>query len=224
MIGEDEFVQLDPTGGRARPEHHRGVRDEWRGPAVRARLSGPGAGAGPLRLQEPEVDSGDPPVHPQVVDWYGQRNWSKDGFVRTMTRIDVPAPAATLPAGTAAPRRHRLRLGPWHREGRVQHRRRPKLGHREPARSAARAGRLGALGGHVRACTWRDGRARLAGDGRARRPPGGDVQPGAAGRRGRLAPPDRDGRLTLIGNATNRQRGARTVNCSASTMLPSPAT
>jgi DMSO/TMAO reductase YedYZ molybdopterin-dependent catalytic subunit len=34
-----------------------------------------------------------------VVDWYGQRNWNKDGIVRTMTRIDLPAPSATLPAG-----------------------------------------------------------------------------------------------------------------------------
>jgi DMSO/TMAO reductase YedYZ molybdopterin-dependent catalytic subunit len=35
----------------------------------------------------------------EVVDWYGQRNWSKDAIVRTMSRIDVPAPAASLPPG-----------------------------------------------------------------------------------------------------------------------------
>jgi len=33
------------------------------------------------------------------VDWYGQRNWSLDGTVKTMSRIDVPAPAAQVPAG-----------------------------------------------------------------------------------------------------------------------------
>ncbi len=37
------------------------------------------------------------------VDWYGQRGWSKTGFVRTMSRIDIPAEGAQLPAG-----RHRI--------------------------------------------------------------------------------------------------------------------
>ncbi|MBV9546535.1 MAG: molybdopterin-dependent oxidoreductase, partial [Chloroflexi bacterium] len=31
--------------------------------------------------------------------WYEQRNWNKDGIVKTMARIDVPADGATLPAG-----------------------------------------------------------------------------------------------------------------------------
>jgi DMSO/TMAO reductase YedYZ molybdopterin-dependent catalytic subunit len=35
----------------------------------------------------------------EVTDWYGQRNWSKDAIVRTMSRIDVPAPAASVPPG-----------------------------------------------------------------------------------------------------------------------------
>ena len=35
----------------------------------------------------------------EFVDWYGQRSWSKQGIVRTMTRIDTPAPGAELPAG-----------------------------------------------------------------------------------------------------------------------------
>jgi DMSO/TMAO reductase YedYZ molybdopterin-dependent catalytic subunit len=34
-----------------------------------------------------------------VADWYGQRNWSRTGIVRTMSRIDVPADGAQLPAG-----------------------------------------------------------------------------------------------------------------------------
>jgi DMSO/TMAO reductase YedYZ molybdopterin-dependent catalytic subunit len=35
----------------------------------------------------------------EIVDWYGQRNWSKDGTVGTMTRIDVPATGLMLAAG-----------------------------------------------------------------------------------------------------------------------------
>jgi len=32
-------------------------------------------------------------------DWYGQRNWSKTAVVRTMSRIDEPAPGAVLESG-----------------------------------------------------------------------------------------------------------------------------
>jgi DMSO/TMAO reductase YedYZ molybdopterin-dependent catalytic subunit len=35
----------------------------------------------------------------EFIDWYGQRMWSKDGIVKTMTRIDVPAPRAVLMPG-----------------------------------------------------------------------------------------------------------------------------
>jgi DMSO/TMAO reductase YedYZ molybdopterin-dependent catalytic subunit len=34
------------------------------------------------------------------VDWYQQRGWTKDGIVKTMSRIDVPADGASLAAGT----------------------------------------------------------------------------------------------------------------------------
>jgi len=33
------------------------------------------------------------------ADWYQQRGWTKDGFVKTMSRIDVPADGTTLAAG-----------------------------------------------------------------------------------------------------------------------------
>src|SRR5207302_6335786 len=33
------------------------------------------------------------------VDWYGQRNWSRQAIVKTMTRIDYPAPGTVLPPG-----------------------------------------------------------------------------------------------------------------------------
>ena len=39
----------------------------------------------------------------EYVDWYGQRGWSKTGFVQTMSRIDVPADGVQLAAG-----RHRI--------------------------------------------------------------------------------------------------------------------
>ncbi|HET8680600.1 MAG TPA: molybdopterin-dependent oxidoreductase, partial [Micromonosporaceae bacterium] len=32
-------------------------------------------------------------------DWYGQRGWNREGIVKTMSRIDVPAPGATIAAG-----------------------------------------------------------------------------------------------------------------------------
>lgn len=36
----------------------------------------------------------------QYLDWYGQRSWSPLGIVKTMSRIDVPAPGAKLRPGT----------------------------------------------------------------------------------------------------------------------------
>lgn len=36
----------------------------------------------------------------ESLDWYGQRGWSKDGFVKTMSRIDVPDAGAKLPSGS----------------------------------------------------------------------------------------------------------------------------
>ena len=39
------------------------------------------------------------PLRRESVDWYGQRQWSKEGIVKTMTRIDSPARGAILPPG-----------------------------------------------------------------------------------------------------------------------------
>jgi DMSO/TMAO reductase YedYZ molybdopterin-dependent catalytic subunit len=33
------------------------------------------------------------------VDWYQQRGWTRDGIIKTMSRIDVPADGATLASG-----------------------------------------------------------------------------------------------------------------------------
>ncbi len=38
-------------------------------------------------------------LNKEVVDWFGQRNWSKEAFVKTMSRIDVPARGDQLKAG-----------------------------------------------------------------------------------------------------------------------------
>ncbi|MDQ6671884.1 MAG: molybdopterin-dependent oxidoreductase, partial [Chloroflexota bacterium] len=35
----------------------------------------------------------------EFTDWYGQRHWSKAAIVRTMTRIDSPAPDTLMPPG-----------------------------------------------------------------------------------------------------------------------------
>jgi len=40
------------------------------------------------------------PLGRDPEDWYGQRNWTRHAVVKTMTRIDVPARDAELPAGT----------------------------------------------------------------------------------------------------------------------------
>ena len=39
------------------------------------------------------------PLRREFVDWYGQRNWSQTAEVRTMSRIDEPAPGALLSQG-----------------------------------------------------------------------------------------------------------------------------
>jgi DMSO/TMAO reductase YedYZ molybdopterin-dependent catalytic subunit len=39
------------------------------------------------------------PMTREFVDWYGQRNWSREAIVKTMTRIDVPNRDARLSPG-----------------------------------------------------------------------------------------------------------------------------
>jgi DMSO/TMAO reductase YedYZ molybdopterin-dependent catalytic subunit len=39
------------------------------------------------------------PMSREFVDWYGQRSWSREAVVKTMTRIDAPAREARLQAG-----------------------------------------------------------------------------------------------------------------------------
>jgi DMSO/TMAO reductase YedYZ molybdopterin-dependent catalytic subunit len=50
-------------------------------------------------MKNPKWVIGLRPMSREFLDWYGQRNWSKEGIVRTMTRIDSPAPGAKPSAG-----------------------------------------------------------------------------------------------------------------------------
>ena len=100
LIGEDEFVSsippeaaLDPAtivayemNGQVLPYEH----------GYPARILVPGR----YGFKSPKWIRVIRPSSRPVVDWYGQRNWSKDGYVRTMTRIDLPAPSATVPPGS----------------------------------------------------------------------------------------------------------------------------
>jgi DMSO/TMAO reductase YedYZ molybdopterin-dependent catalytic subunit len=53
-------------------------------------------------MKNPKWVVGLRPMSREFLDWYGQRNWSKEGIVRTMSRIDSPAPGAKQPAGQNA--------------------------------------------------------------------------------------------------------------------------
>ena len=46
-------------------------------------------------MKNPKWVIGMRPMTREFLDWYGQRNWSKDALVRTMSRIDTPGPGAT---------------------------------------------------------------------------------------------------------------------------------
>src|SRR5690242_2769477 len=50
-------------------------------------------------MKNPKWVIGLRPMTREFLDWYGQRNWSKDAVVRTMSRIDSPAPDSQLTPG-----------------------------------------------------------------------------------------------------------------------------
>jgi DMSO/TMAO reductase YedYZ molybdopterin-dependent catalytic subunit len=99
MIGEDEFVSSIPAEAALDPativayEMNGAVLPYEHGYPARVLVPGRYGYKSPkwIRVIRPSTRP--------VLDWYGQRNWNRDGIVRTMTRIDVPAPAATLPSG-----------------------------------------------------------------------------------------------------------------------------
>lgn len=50
-------------------------------------------------MKNPKWVIGLRPMSREFLDWYAQRNWSKDAIVRTMSRIDQPGPGAQLNPG-----------------------------------------------------------------------------------------------------------------------------
>jgi DMSO/TMAO reductase YedYZ molybdopterin-dependent catalytic subunit len=50
-------------------------------------------------MKNPKWVVGLRPTNHEFSDWYGQRHWSKEGLVQTMTRIDAPAPGAVVAPG-----------------------------------------------------------------------------------------------------------------------------
>jgi len=50
-------------------------------------------------MKNPKWVIGMRPMTREFLDWYGQRNWSKDAVVRTMSRIDAPGPGSVLSSG-----------------------------------------------------------------------------------------------------------------------------
>jgi DMSO/TMAO reductase YedYZ molybdopterin-dependent catalytic subunit len=50
-------------------------------------------------MKNPKWVIGMRPMSREFLDWYAQRNWSKDAIVRTMTRIDTPRPGEKLLPG-----------------------------------------------------------------------------------------------------------------------------
>jgi DMSO/TMAO reductase YedYZ molybdopterin-dependent catalytic subunit len=51
-------------------------------------------------MKNPKWVIGIRPMTREFLDWYGQRNWSKDAVVRTMSRIDGPGPDSVLAPGS----------------------------------------------------------------------------------------------------------------------------
>jgi DMSO/TMAO reductase YedYZ molybdopterin-dependent catalytic subunit len=51
-------------------------------------------------MKSPKFVIGIRPTKTVTLDWYGRLGWSKDGIIQAMTRIDVPANNASLPAGS----------------------------------------------------------------------------------------------------------------------------
>lgn len=99
LIGEDEFVSSIPPEAALDPNTV--VAYEMNGAVLPyehgfpARILVPGR----YGYKSPKWIRVIRPARREVLDWYGQRNWNREGIVRTMTRIDLPAPGATLPAG-----------------------------------------------------------------------------------------------------------------------------
>ncbi|MFN8525466.1 MAG: molybdopterin-dependent oxidoreductase [Chloroflexota bacterium] len=100
IIGADEFSSAIPLQAALDPETI--LAFEMNGEPL------PSGHGGPVRMLVPgrygyksaKWVVGVRPMSRSFLDWYGQRNWNRDGIVKTMSRIDVPVQNWTLPAGT----------------------------------------------------------------------------------------------------------------------------
>jgi DMSO/TMAO reductase YedYZ molybdopterin-dependent catalytic subunit len=99
MIGADEFSSSIPPEAALDPNTI--VAYEMNGTVIPYEHGYPARVLVPGRYgyKSPKWVRAIRPSRGEVVDWYGQRNWNRQGIVHTMTRIDVPAPGASVPAG-----------------------------------------------------------------------------------------------------------------------------
>ncbi|MBA2449702.1 MAG: molybdopterin-dependent oxidoreductase, partial [Chloroflexi bacterium] len=100
ILGADEFSSAIPPEAALDPETI--LAYEMNGQPLPQRHGAPVRLLVPGRygMKSAKWVVGIRPMSRPFLDWYGQRNWSQDGIVKTMSRIDVPAPGAQLAAGS----------------------------------------------------------------------------------------------------------------------------
>jgi DMSO/TMAO reductase YedYZ molybdopterin-dependent catalytic subunit len=99
VVAADEFTTAVPLAAVMSPEtllvYQMNGEVLPREHGYPARLLVPGR----YGLKSPKWVVGFRLVQHEFLDWYGQRNWSRDSVVKTMSRIDVPINGALLAAG-----------------------------------------------------------------------------------------------------------------------------
>jgi DMSO/TMAO reductase YedYZ molybdopterin-dependent catalytic subunit len=85
IVADPETLVVYEMNGQPLPREH----------GFPARLLVPGR----YGMKNPKWLSGIRAMTQEYPGWYEQRNWNKDGIIKTMSRIDVPADGARLTAG-----------------------------------------------------------------------------------------------------------------------------
>jgi DMSO/TMAO reductase YedYZ molybdopterin-dependent catalytic subunit len=85
VVGDPETLVVYEMNGQPLPREH----------GFPARLLVPGR----YGMKNPKWLAGIRAMTQEYQGWYEQRNWNKDGIIKTMSRIDVPADGARLTAG-----------------------------------------------------------------------------------------------------------------------------
>ena len=86
IINDPETILVYEMDGQVLPREH----------GYPARLIVPGR----YGMKNPKWVAAIRPVTSEYQGWYEQRNWNKDGIVKAMSRIDVPAGGSMVPAGS----------------------------------------------------------------------------------------------------------------------------